>query len=68
MSKKDRNYIFSNILKLNLILGLYNMFLFCQGQHFYNLIIGCMNIGVWTFCRDKKLLIAILKYSKIRNH
>ena len=67
MSKKDKNHIFSSILKLNLILGIYNMFLFCQGQHLFNFIIGCMNIGVWAFCRDKQLILAILKHRKIKN-
>ena len=67
MSKKDKNDIYKMALKLNLILGLYNMLLFSLGDNFYNLIIGSMNIGVWTFFRDKKLVVTLLKNFKIKN-
>ena len=55
-------------LKLNLMLGLYNIFLFSLGENFYNLIIGSMNIGVWTFFRDKKLVMSIIRNFKVRKH
>ena len=50
----------SLILKFNLIIGFYNLYLFSIGDSIFNLIIGCMNIGVWTFFRE----IANLHVSK----
>ncbi len=68
MNKENKQSILSLIIKLNLILGLYNLYLFCYGQMFFNLLIGSMNIGVWTFCRDKDMMLAIIKTIKIKNH
>ena len=68
MSKKDKNHILQLILKLNLLLGLYNIFLFCYGQSLFNLIIGSMNVGVWTFCRDRNFIIHLIKNIKIKNN
>ena len=44
--------ILSLILKFNLIIGIYNLYLFSTGNSLFNLVIGSMNIGVWTFFRD----------------
>ena len=68
MSKENKKNILPLILKLNLILGIYNIYLFCYGQILFNLIIGSMNVGVWAFCRDKDMLVAILKTIKIKSH
>ena len=68
MSKENKRNVLSSILKLNLILGIYNIYLFCYGQVLFNLVIGSMNIGVWAFCRDQEMLVAILKTIKIKNH
>ena len=57
MSKENKKQVYSMILKLNLVLGIYNFFLFALGNSLLNLIIGAMNVGVWTFFRDKNLLI-----------
>lgn len=46
------------IIKLNFILGMYNLFLYSQGHIFFNLIIGSANIGVWVFYDDIKKLIS----------
>ena len=40
------------VLKFNLIIGIYNLYLFSIGNNLFNLVIGSMNIGVWTFFRD----------------
>ena len=68
MNKKNKNQILQMILKLNLLLGIYNIFLFCYGQSFFNLIIGAMNVGVWTFFRDRKLIINLIKTIRIKNN
>ena len=59
MSKKDKKQVYSMILKLNLILGIYNLFLFTLGNSFINLIIGSMNIGVWSFFRDRSFVLLL---------
>ena len=46
------------ILWLNLVLGLYNIFLYQYYDRLWYLIIGGLNIGAWVFFRDtvKKFL------------
>ena len=34
---------------LNLFIGIYNMYLYSQGDWWFNLLIGTLNIGVWVF-------------------
>jgi len=53
---KNKKQIMKLILKLNLILGFYNLFLFSQGDLVFNLLIGSLNVGIWVFFRDLKLL------------
>ena len=36
---------------LNLFIGFYNMYLYVQGDWWFNLLIGTLNIGVWVFFR-----------------
>ena len=52
LSISKKKEILSLILKFNLIIGLYNLYLFSIGDAVFNLIVGCMNIGVWTFFRE----------------
>jgi len=54
----------SLILKFNLIIGFYNLYLFSIGDSIFNLIIGCMNIGVWTFFREIASLHATKKINR----
>ena len=65
--KQNKKQIYSMILTLNLLLGLYNIFLFSIGNSFFNLAIGSLNIGVWTFFRDKNLIL-MLKNNKIKSN
>ena len=53
---KNKKHIMKLILKLNLILGFYNLFLFSQGNLMFNLLIGSLNVGIWVFFRDLKLI------------
>ena len=54
--KKNKKEIIKLILKLNLILGIYNLFLISQGNLLFNLLVGSLNVGIWVFFRDLKLL------------
>ena len=59
MERENKKQIIELILKFNLIIGIYNIFLYCYGGTIINLMIGSMNIGVWTFFRDEVILLAI---------
>ena len=48
-------------ITINLVIGLYNIFLFSYEKSFFNFVIGSLNIGVWVFFRDMKLIKAIVK-------
>ena len=39
------------VIWLNLIIGLYNMYIFGIGDKWFNLIVGSLNIAVWVFFR-----------------
>ena len=64
MNYKDRIEIIKLTILLNLILGFYNVYLFAYSNSLFNLIIGSLNIGVWVFFRDLKLVSIILNKSK----
>ena len=58
--------IMSIILKFNLIVGLYNLYLFSIGNNLFNLVIGSMNIGVWTFFRNLAFVSTIKTENKTK--
>tara|TARA_Y100001970_G_C14050328_1_gene758586 strand:- start:309 stop:515 length:207 start_codon:yes stop_codon:yes gene_type:complete len=66
--EKNKKEILKLIITLNLILGIYNLFLFSQNFLIFNLLVGSANLGVWVFFRDMKLIPILMKYNKIRNH
>ena len=43
--------LFKMTLWLNLIIGIYGIYLYSAGHSLFNLIIGSINIGVWVFLR-----------------
>ena len=65
MSKEKANDL-STVAWLNLILGIYNIYLFTMGNLLFNLIIGSLNIGVWVFFRNPKTVLS-LSNNKSRN-
>ena len=58
MSKEKANDL-SSIAWLNLVLGLYNIYLFTVGHLLFNFIIGSLNVGVWVFFRKPETLISL---------
>ena len=50
MTKEKREDIIV-IIWLNLFIGLYNMYLYYQGEWWFNFIIGSLCIGAWIFYR-----------------
>ena len=61
MSYNERTDMLKFAIYLNLFLGIYNLYLFYYSNYLFNIIIGSLNIGVWVFFRDMKLVHTFLK-------
>ena len=48
---EDNIELFKMTLWLNLVIGIYGLYLYSVGHSLFNLIIGSINIGVWVFLR-----------------
>ena len=53
MSKKERKETLEVAIWINLIIGVYNLFIFANMDSNFHLILGSLNIGVWVFNRNK---------------
>ena len=51
MTKEEKKELFPYALWINLIVGIYNLYLYTNGDWWFNLLIGSLNIGVWVFNR-----------------
>ena len=67
MSTKDKKEMFEFAIKINLFIGLYNLFLFLFSGMYINLVIGSMNLGVFIFFRDVKIVEALNQYISKKN-
>jgi len=61
MSYNEKTDMLKFTIYLNLFLGVYNIYLFYYSNFLLNLIIGLLNIGIWVFFRDMKLIHIFLK-------
>ena len=52
---EDNIELFKMTLWLNLVIGIYGIYLYSSGHGLFNLIIGSINIGVWVFLRKIKV-------------
>ena len=52
---EDNIELFKMTLWLNLVIGIYGLYLYSVGHSLFNLIIGSINIGVWVFLRKIKV-------------
>lgn len=59
MSYQEKREMLKFAISLNLFIGLYNMYLYSYSDQLFNIIVGSINIGVWVFFRDMKLIKAI---------
>ena len=59
MSHREKKEMLKFAISLNLFIGLYNLYLYAYSDHLINFIIGSINIGVWVFFRDMKIINAI---------
>ena len=51
MSKKERKETLEMAIWINLVIGLYNLFIFANMSSYFHFILGSLNIGVWVFYR-----------------
>ena len=58
---QNKKEIIKLSLTLNLLLGIFNLYLYSINNMFFNLIVGSVNVGVWVFFRDMKLIPLIIK-------
>ena len=61
MKNHERLEIIKFAILINLVIGLYNMLIYAYANSLFNLVIGSLNIGVWVFFRDMKLVNVLLK-------
>ena len=61
MKNHERIEILKFAILINLIIGLYNMLIYVYANSIFNLVIGSLNIGVWVFFRDMKLVNLLIK-------
>ena len=52
---EDNIELFKMTLWLNLVIGIYGIYLYSSGHSLFNLIIGSINIGVRVFLRKIKV-------------
>tara|TARA_B100000902_G_C27291305_1_gene907291 strand:- start:1723 stop:1938 length:216 start_codon:yes stop_codon:yes gene_type:complete len=67
MSTNDKKEMFKFAIKINLFIGLYNLFLFSFSGMYINLVVGAMNLGVFIFFRDVKIVEALNQYISKKN-
>ena len=67
MSTNDKKEMFKFAIKINLLMGIYNLFLFTFSGMYFNLVIGAMNLGVFIFFRDVKIVEALNQYISKKN-
>jgi hypothetical protein len=48
---EEKRELFKYIIWFNLLIGFHNLYLWSNGGWLFNLLIGCLNIGVWVFNR-----------------
>ena len=60
MNKEEKIEMIKFIVKINLMVGLYNLYLYAFSGLLFNFVIGSMNIGVWVFFRDIKFVKFII--------
>ena len=67
MSKEKANDL-SSVAWLNLVFGLYNIYLFTVGHLMFNFIIGSLNVGVWAFFRNPETLLSLTGRKQREKH
>ena len=59
MKKSEKVQNIKYIIWFNLLIGIYNLYMFNEMNSIFHLVLGSMNIGVWVFCREKYLNLSL---------
>ena len=59
MSDSERKSYLSPTIWFNLIIGVYNLYVFNEISSTFHLILGAFNVGIWAFNRHKLKPITI---------
>ena len=51
MTAEEKKEILPYVLWFNLLIGIYNLYLYANNGWWFSLLIGSLNIGVWVFNR-----------------
>ena len=68
MSANEKKEMLAFAIKINLLMGIYNLYLYSMSGMLFNLVIGSMNMGVFIFFRDVKIIKALNNYRHKRNN
>ena len=66
MSEKERKNYLSLTIWFNLLIGIYNLYIFNEMSSTFHLVLGIINVGVWVFNRHQ--LEPILQRSNVNVH
>ena len=53
MSEKERKSYLNLTIWFNLLIGIYNLYIFNEMSSTFHLVLGAFNIGVWVFNRHQ---------------
>ena len=59
MTAKEKKELLPYALWFNFFIGVYNLYLYTNGDWWFNLIVGSLNIGVWVF--NRKIAFSLWK-------
>jgi hypothetical protein len=51
MTEEEKKELFPYVIWFNLIIGIYNLYLYTVNDWWFNILVGSLNIGVWVFNR-----------------
>jgi len=67
MSEKERKDYLSLAIWFNLLIGLYNLYIFNEMSSTFHLVLGAFNIAVWVFNRHQLIPVFVRLNSSTRN-
>ena len=67
MSEKERKDYLSLTIWFNLLIGIYNLYIFNEMSSTFHLVLGIFNIGVWVFNRHQLEPIMGKVHSGVQN-
>ena len=67
MKKNEKIEMLKLIIWFNLLIGIYNLYIFNEINSVFHLVLGSVNIGVWVFFREKYLNFSFATLFKQNN-